>query len=114
MKLFSQARSLLRGWRLLRAIVQQQEAQTALLAQIAVALASIATSQRAMAQAELGSVAGFTTGPPDGKEDSGLVRQSDQETFELLEMEKVLQRRLGRTPTDAETVAAWEEWRHGL
>lgn len=114
MKLFSSARSMLRGWRLLRSIVRQQEQQSALLAQMVVALQSIAASQRLLAQAEVGVAAGFVTGPSDGREESAVIRQSDREISELLDMEALLQRRLGRVPTDAETVAAWEEWRQGL
>ena len=111
MKLWSQARSVLRGWRLLRALVQGQQLQLQQMQQQTLALQSIAASVRLMAAQEAGQAASFITGPADGKDDSGLIRQSETETFELLEWERVLTARLGRPPLDQEVVAAWQEWK---
>lgn len=108
MKLFQLAG----GWRLLRRVLRQQEKQNQLLERLCVATEAIASAQRLLAQRELGSE-GFVTGLPDGKDDAGLIRQSNAETLELLQMEAVLHQKWGRPPTDEEVVQAWEEWREG-
>ena len=108
MKLFQR----MGDWRLLRRLLRGQERQHQLLERLCLAVEAIAAAQRLQAQAQLGSD-GFVTGLPDGVEDSGLVRGSNAETLELLEMEAVLQRKWGRAPTDQEVVQAWQEWKGG-
>jgi len=114
MGLFTQVRRSLGGYRLLRQLLRTQQELLAQQQQQTLALQSLAASVRLLVQQEIGAGAGFVTGPPDGREESALVRQSDQEIAELLEMEKVLARRLGRAPLETEVVQAWEEWRLGL
>lgn len=99
------------GWRVLRRLLRQQERTNVLLERLCVAADAIAASQRIQAQAQLGGGEGFVTGLPDGKDDAGLIRGSNADTLELLEMEAVLQQKWGRPPTDEETVQAWQEWK---
>lgn len=77
------------------------------------ALQQMAAAARAQVQQGASEGQGFVTGPPDGRSDAGLVRTSNQEVGELLEMEAILAKRLGRAPTDEETVGAWEDWKEG-
>jgi hypothetical protein len=114
MQLFRGWRRAVSGYRLLRGLMRTQDAILAEQRAQTLALQSLAASVRLLVQQEIGAGAGFVTGPADGKELSGLVRTSDQELSELLEMETKLARQLGRTPSDDEVVAAWADWREGL
>lgn len=103
------------SWRLLRRLLRGQEEQNRLLSRLVDAVEAIAAAQRILAQASLGESPGlgFRTGMPDGKDDSGQIRTSNQELADLLEVEGELYRKLGRAPTNDEVVARYEELRAG-
>lgn len=111
MRLFAGMRSLGRG-RVLRQLLRTQEQQTALLERLTAAVEGLAATERLRLQQEFGGE-GFITGLPDGKQESGVIRGSDQEIAELLEVEAILGKRLGRPPSDEETVASWDSWKRG-
>lgn len=109
------------GWRgfgaiwVLRRVLRAQERQNQLLARVVDAVQAIAAAQRIQAQATLGEQpsAGFRTGMPDGKDEAGLVRTSDAELADLLQIEFDLTRQLGRAPTSDEVVGRYEELKAG-
>lgn len=115
MKWLSSLRDGVRGWTLLRRLLRELEASRRAQEAIALSLKEIAAAQRLLAMAALDvddPRRGFLTGLPDDLGDKSAVHHtSDRELAELLEFEGVLQRKLGRVPTNDEVVAAWSDWR---
>lgn len=113
MRFLAGVRSSLGRGRFLRQLLRTQAQQTALLERLTAAVEGLAATERLRLQQELGGGGGLITGLSDGKEESGQSRTSDRELAELLEVEAILGKRFGRTPSDEETVAAWESWKRG-
>lgn len=113
MRLFAGVRQSLGRGRILRQLLRAQQQQTVLLDRLTAAVEGLAATERLRLQQELGGGGGLITGLSDGKEESGVIRGSDREIAELLEIEAILGKRLGRAPSDEETVASWEQWKRG-
>lgn len=84
---------------LLRQLAREQHAQT-------LALQEIARSLRTATAAQF--VAGFSTGAPDGVDDSAVDHTRNSEIVELLAVEAELAKQWGRKPSEEEVVREWE------
>lgn len=115
MRWLSRWRDRTAGGRLLRRVLRELEASRRAQEQMAQSLKEIAAAQRILAMQALDvddPHRGFLTGLPDDKGDLSAVHHtSNRDLAELVEIEGVLTRKLGRTPTNDEVVGAWQDWR---